>query len=163
MNAPRANFDPFAIGLNQMDLSDEVNGQTFTRADYANAERNPVGINANNSTLRRPRDMELQQLRASNPFVPVVLLPNASVAIVLVANVAQDLPIPSGAKYMTLKGTADYWLGVNGTAVVPLASQTANAPILRPDGINFFVQEMQSVSVVAAVDCIVSAMFYFQQ
>jgi len=155
--------DPFTGGLAQVDLSDGVNGYTDTRFQKIVSSRNLGGPVVNPGQLQRSRDIELGMLRAANPFVPIVILPNASRAVVLAAAVAQDLPIPDGAKYMVLNSTADYWLSVNGTAAVPIATLLDNAPMFKPNGLFFFIQGLQNVSLVSTPGAIVSAMFYFQQ
>jgi hypothetical protein len=103
-----------------------------------------------------------------NPFVPMLMFPQQAKAAYLQANIAQDIPIPSGAKYVMLRGTDNYWVGITGNAFVPIASVGLTddlvAPVLRPDGIIWYCEEMQSLSVISDVAlCIVSALFYAQQ
>ena len=147
-------------GIPQYNLSDTANNETPT-LQSANI---PATFNSDSLALFAPRNEKLLRRRAMNPFLQIQLLPSSVRCVVLVANVAQDLHIPSGAKYMTLRGTASYWVQPNGNAAVPLASNMeGGSPIYRPDGVNFFVEEMQTVSIVAPADAIVSAEFYFEQ
>jgi hypothetical protein len=155
-------------GLPEYDLSDGFNNSTGERRDNPAAISNVTPfIDSDANRLLVTRQERLLQLRALNPFVPIMMFPLAAKAAVLLANVAQDIPIPSGAKYMVLRGTADYWVSVNGNAAVPVASigltDEGNASFLRPDGVVWYCEELKSISVVAAGAAIVSALFYSQQ
>ena len=145
------------------DLSDSANQQTWTPSD-TNLTRPGSAVDSNNSALLQNRQEQLVLLRGANPFVPIYMLPNSACVVVLAATVAQNLPIPAGAKYVVFKGTGDFWLSRNGGAQVPAATDTSGgAPILNPTDRAFYVEELQDVSLVAAANCIVSAQFYFQQ
>lgn len=148
-------------GLPGYTLSDDVNNQTPMLDDVP-----PAGLafNSDSLALSAPRNEKLLRLRTMNPFLVLEQLPNAVRCLVLVANVAQDLPIPPGAKIMTLRGNADYYVSPTGSASVPTASNTeGGAPIYRPDGVHWFVEEMQGVSIVAPDNAVVTAEFYFEQ
>ena len=155
-------------GLPEYDLSDGFNNQTAEkRDDPINRGNVTPFLESNAGTLLQTRQDRLLQLRAMNPFVPIVMFPLTAKAAVLAANVAQDIPIPSGAKYVILKGTGDYWVSVQGAASVPVASVGLTddniAPILRPDDVIFYCEEIKSISVVADAIVKVSAAFYAQQ
>lgn len=157
-------------GLAEYDLSDTFNEQTRQFSDGTSAQYRGLVTpftDSNSANLLITRQERLLQLRANNPFVPILMFPSTAKAAVLLAGVAQDIPIPSGAKYVVLRGNGDYWVSVNGNAQVPAASvgltDDGIASIYRPDGVVYFCEEINSLSVVSAAGCIVSALFYLQQ
>lgn len=172
-------FDgPNTTGNERTTLSDSFNGLTETSQGVLNPlEDSPIDFNAAPLSVQglmadQTINDKLMLLRAMNPFVPIMQLPKSTSNRVLVANVSQDIRIPTNAKYMVLMGNADYYMGANGNAAVPTGvagtagvadsdNEFAGA-MYKPNGMIFYVEEMGSVSVVAPGACIVTASFYSQ-
>jgi len=112
---------------------------------------------------QRMMNPKLMALRAQNPFVEIIPFPNSGTSVRLVANVAQDIQIPSGTKYMMLRGDLAYFITRNGNAQVPGAAQNSDAAMMQsPNNIKIYVEELQSFSVVAPADCYFTANFFAQ-
>jgi hypothetical protein len=154
-------------GLELYAVSDAFNAQTVTQQDE---KLKPVGGNISgviesgaDFSVRQTLNNKLMALRAMNPFLQIAQLPNAARTVVLAANVAKDIPIPAGAKYVKFRGNLDWYLNANGTAAVPTVDVLdGSASIYRPEDVFFYIEEMQCVSVVAPATTIVSAYFYYQ-
>lgn len=149
----------YSSGTQRYSFSDDANGRTEARGSATI----PSELHSDASELDNSQSLRMLQLRANNPFVPILQLPRSAVALVLVPNVAKDIVIPSGAKYAVTRGNADYYLSVNGNAFVPTVDVLEAAPIFRPDGLAFYVENTLSMSVVSSVAAIVTTHFYFQQ
>jgi len=85
-------------------------------------------------------------------------------AVVLAANTAELIPIPSGAKFVLLTGTVNFYADPTTTATVPADTTDGSAselalstvPVLRSlVGVN-----ATGLSVISASICIVTAAFY---
>jgi len=154
-------------GLDLYALSDANNAMTVNQKDVA---LKPVGDNISgvvenevDFSVRQTQNEKLMRVRAMNPFLQIAQLPNAARTVVLAANVAKDIPVPAGAKYVKFKGNLDWYLNANGTAAVPTVDVLdGSASIYKPEDVYFYIEEMQSVSVVAPAITIVSAYFYYQ-
>ena len=85
-------------------------------------------------------------------------------AVVLAANTAETIPIPTGAKFVLLTGTVNFYADPTTTAVVAIDTVNgtapelvlANVPVLRSlEGV-----VAGGISVISASICIVTAAFY---
>ncbi len=84
---------------------------------------------------------------------------------VLAANTAEIIPIPTGAKFVLLTGTVNFYVDPTIAAIVPAADDVAGTapelvlstvPVLRSlSGVN-----ATGLSVISASICIVTAAFY---
>lgn len=117
-------------------------------------------------------DELLASIRMKHPFLVIVPYPDKVVSVVLGANVAQDIAIPSGTMFVKFSGRAgkDFWVSRNGAAVVPAVNATNSAEslydsgcIINPDKEFYFVGRARNVSVISDVANIVSMACYMQE
>lgn len=83
-------------------------------------------------------------------------------ARVLAASTAESFSIPAGAKFVSFACTVtNFWATFDGTtAAVPAADITnGSAPELNP-GMRQLTEGQTTISVIAAEDCIVNALFW---
>lgn len=76
----------------------------------------------------------------------------------LAANTAESITVPTGANYVLLSGTADFYVSWTGTATVPSDNDVGAASELNP-GMRQ-ITDLTSISVISASTCIVTAVFY---
>lgn len=79
-------------------------------------------------------------------------------ARVLAANTAESTTVPSDASRVVIKGTADFYAKVNGTAVVPVDTTDGSASELNPEG--YTVKSGDTISVISASICTVTFAYY---
>ena len=85
-------------------------------------------------------------------------------AVVLAANTAETIPIPTGAKFVLLTGTVNFYADPIGTAVVAVDTTNGTAPELVLSTVPV-LRSLEGVvaggiSVISASICIVTAAFY---
>jgi hypothetical protein len=76
----------------------------------------------------------------------------------LSASSAESITVPTGANYVLLSGTADFYVKWDGTATVPTDTDNGIASELNP-GMRQ-ITGLTSISVISASTCIVTAVFY---
>lgn len=103
---------------------------------------------------------KLAALRAQNPFLQIMPLPNVSIAGVLSANAAVDINLPTGTKMIFISGSNEYYISRNGKAEIPTASlisgliatSHATGALQNPEGVFLYVEEIKQLSIVAVND-----------
>lgn len=115
------------------------------------------------SGISQAKDDRILALRANNPFVPIFDFPFRSNAVVLDVASAKNIDIPQDASYVIFSGNDDYYVTINGQAVIPGADiLDGNAPIFRPDNMPLYCYNLRSVSLIAPrSNTVVTAAFYF--
>lgn len=90
-------------------------------------------------------------------------IPQATMARVLAATVAETITPPAGSRYVIFSYGAgmDVYVNCYATAATPVADNTAGtAPELNPSGYEFNTNDLPDISVVSATAGIVTAAFY---
>lgn len=109
---------------------------------------------------------KLAALRAQNPFVPFLPLPDKVITLNLSANNPADINVPQGSQFLRFSGNADYYISMNGNASVPtVADNTNNAgnsSIYKPEDVFYTCQESLSLSAVAPANAIVTVQIWMQ-
>lgn len=93
---------------------------------------------------------KLAALRAQNPFITILTLPNSATTVALAAGVAQYIDVPEGAKLMMLSGNDKYFLTRNGQAQLPTASvDKESGSIMNPEAVFWSCEDLKQISVIA--------------
>ncbi|MCE5336825.1 MAG: hypothetical protein LLG06_19785 [Desulfobacteraceae bacterium] len=82
---------------------------------------------------------------------------------VLAANTAESITVPKSARFVILKGTADFWADLNKTAVIPTGdTDDGTCPILVFGGTvePREIAGVSAISVISASTPTVTAEFY---
>lgn len=117
---------------------------------------------------QRVTNIKLMGLRANNPFLQFLPMPNSGFSIQLQPGVSVDINLPSETKFVFPSGDQVYYLSRNGKAQVPgLADAAGNgnysaASIQNPEGTFLYVEEVQQLSVISPVVCNFTMGFYMQ-
>jgi hypothetical protein len=96
---------------------------------------------------------------AETPFIPP--LPSFSddvYSIVLTANVAKDLTVPSAAKFVLFEATMPFFAKVGAAASIPSTDAAGNGSALNPSA--WSVTPGDVVSLISPETCIITAVFY---
>lgn len=128
---------------------------------------------ADRNQALRMSNAKLSALRAQNPFLPIVPLPNSSVVGVLVGATPQDLNLPQGTKFISVKtciaggsniGNAPaVFMSRNGVAAAPVGPLDAGIGMVAIDQTNFiYVEEIQHLSIMSPSTCWVVVNCYQQ-
>lgn len=112
---------------------------------------------------RRMSNPKLMALRAQCPFIPIMQFPNSGVNVLLQAGVAQDINIPSEAKLAQFSGDQVYYVSRQGNAQIPLVGQNSQSVALQnPESVFYYVEEVQSLSVISPVSCYLTVNYFSQ-
>jgi len=106
---------------------------------------------------------DMLSIREQFPFLPILPFPRiVRTYFLATANTAQDIDL-SQFVIVAFRGNGDYYLCMDGAAVVPTAGIPATSSIYKPEGNFFYAGNMQSCSIVAPnANCIVTAYGYHQ-
>lgn len=121
----------------------------------------------NKSLASMTFNAKLAALRAQCPFLQILPFPNSILSFLLVANTAQDINLPPNTKFILIAGDGDYWVARNGVAVIPATTgdsdrEHTTGVMYKPNGILFYVEEMQNFSVIAATGVKLSVSCFIQ-
>lgn len=123
--------------------------EDFTQLDQVNEDTADFPFPGVMVPPQNPQS-SLAQLRAQYPFVPIMPFPqSAQSAIVLAANVAADINVPSEAMLGMFLSSGDFYVSKDGRAYVPGAAGADNTSIYRPVNMWFYVGNTTQFSVVA--------------
>lgn len=117
---------------------------------------------------------DLMFLRSQFPYLPIMPFPNRSISVVLSANKAVDIRIPSGTSLIMFKGNGDFYVSDKGNAELPDQAGNANASqsdatntaasIYKPENALWYTSGRSSLSLISPSDnVVVSMLCYFTE
>lgn len=117
------------------------------------------------SLAHRMSNPKLMALRCQNPFIDIMPFPNKVVSVLLAAGVPQDITIPSQAKLVRFSGNGEYYVSRNGNAQIPdgTPNTSDSGSIMNPENNYWYVEEIQSLSVVSAIASVRLTVEFFSQ
>lgn len=123
----------------------QINSTQFTPH-----ELNELNMHATeNDFSQRVFNKKLMALRAQNPFIQIMPLPNHGTTVQLVPGIPQDITIPTGAKLAYFSGDGLYYMSRNGNAQVPSATQDKeSSSLMNFEQFAIYVEEVRSISVI---------------
>jgi hypothetical protein len=118
--------------------------------------------NALQSLGQRMMNPKLMALRAQNPFIQIMPFPNTTLGFLLVSNTPQDINVPSEAKVVKFTGNGEYYVSRKGNAQVPDGVDKLTGSIMNPEGVYYYVEEVQQLSIVSPGAVRVTVEFFSQ-
>lgn len=117
--------------------------------------------NALDDLANRMFNSKLMALRAQNPFIDIVPMPDQTIAIGLEAGKAVDINLVGAVKmirFSSSKGSGDYFVSRRGRAQIPAngVTDTESGAFMNPEQGYYYVEEINQLSIVAAANCIVT-------
>jgi hypothetical protein len=115
-------------------------------------------------------NVKLAALRAQNPFLPIVSIPDKTVNLSLAINTAQDCPLPSGVKMIMIRRLnpdTQICASLNGNAqfigtITANTNENDSGSFVINDNIFMYVEELQSISFVSNTASQLSVMCWSQ-
>jgi hypothetical protein len=113
---------------------------------------------------QRMANPKLLALRAQHPFIPILPFPNESRSVLLAANVAQDINLPTGTKMIMFSGNGEYYVSRKGNAQTPdgTSNTNDNGSLMNPEFCFWYVEEINQFSVIAPAACRVTVHCFIQ-
>lgn len=106
---------------------------------------------------------KLMALRAQNPFVNIMPLPNQVLTVKLAANTPTDINLPNGTKIVRFSPGGTYYVSRNGNAQLPVTGEpAATGSMQTPSDEWWYVEELQQISIIAAVETDISIACFTQ-